>query len=69
MITGQAVMLSIAVIAARDSGRPGLVPWVLALTFYWPLGAIAAYRAVAEIFTKPFHWHKTEHGVSEAFNS
>ena len=69
MITGQAVMLSIAVIAARDSGRPGLVPWVLALTFYWPLGAIAAYRAVAEIFTKPFHWHKTEHGMSEPFNS
>jgi hypothetical protein len=42
---------------------------VLALTFYWPLGAIAAYRAIAEIFTKPFHWHKTEHGVSEPFNS
>jgi hypothetical protein len=51
------------VIAARDSGRPGLLPWVLALPFYWPLGAIAAYRAIGEVFTRPFHWHKTEHGV------
>ena len=68
MILGQAVMLSIAMIAARDSGRPGLMPWVLALTFYWPLGAVAAYRAVGEIFTRPFHWHKTEHGLSAPFN-
>ena len=63
MIAGQAVMLVIAVIAARDSGRPGLLPWVLALPFYWPLGAVAAYRAIGEVFTRPFHWHKTEHGV------
>ncbi len=69
MVLGQAVMLSIAAIAARDSGRPGLLPWVLALPFYWPLGAIAAYRAVGEIFTRPFHWHKTEHGSSDPLNN
>lgn len=36
---------------------------ILTLPLYWPLGAIAAYRAVAEVFYAPFHWHKTEHGV------
>lgn len=66
MILGQVVMLATAVIAAIDSGRKGLIPWVLALPLYWPLGAIAAYRAVAEAFYAPFYWHKTEHGVEEA---
>ena len=50
MVLGQAVMLATAVIAARDAGRPGLLPWVLALPIYWPLGAVAAWRAIAEIF-------------------
>jgi cellulose synthase/poly-beta-1,6-N-acetylglucosamine synthase-like glycosyltransferase len=63
MIAGQALMLVIATVAARDSRHPGLLPWVLALPLYWPLGAIAAYRAVGEVFTRPFHWHKTEHGI------
>lgn len=65
MMLGQVIMLTIAVIAARDSGRKGLIPRVLALPFYWPLGAVAAYRAIAEVFYAPFYWHKTEHGVSE----
>ena len=66
MILGEGVMLTLAVIAACDSGRRWLVPWVPMLHLYWPLGALAAYRAVAEIFYAPFHWHKTEHGLHGA---
>lgn len=65
MLLGQAVMLTVAVIAARDSGRLRLLPWVLTLPLYWPLGALAAYRAIAELFYAPFYWHKTEHGVAK----
>ena len=64
MLLGQAVMLVAAVVAARDAGRPGLLPWVVALPFYWPLGAVAAWRAMGEVFTRPSFWHKTEHGIS-----
>jgi cellulose synthase/poly-beta-1,6-N-acetylglucosamine synthase-like glycosyltransferase len=64
MLLGQAVMLTVAAIAARDSGRLWLLPWILTLPLYWPLGAIAAYRAIAELFYAPFYWHKTEHGVA-----
>ncbi|MFQ8431400.1 glycosyltransferase [Amaricoccus sp. W119] len=66
MILGQATMLVIALIAARDAGRIGLLAWVPTLCLYWPLGAIAAYRAIAELFYAPFLWHKTEHGVGGA---
>lgn len=65
MLMGQAVMLSTAVVAARDLARPGLLPWVLVLPFYWPLGAVAAWRAMGEVFTRPSYWHKTEHGISK----
>lgn len=64
MIAGQSVMLSTAVVAARDLRRPGLLPWVLVLTPYWVLGAVAAWRAIGEVFTRPTYWHKTEHGIA-----
>ena len=64
MLAGQSVMLVTAIVAARDAARPGLFGWVLVLPFYWPLGAIAAWRAIGEVFTRPCFWHKTEHGVA-----
>ena len=66
MIAGQVIMFLTALVAARDAGRLRLVPWIPTLFLYWPLGALAAYRAVIEIFTAPFHWHKTEHGLDPA---
>jgi glycosyltransferase XagB len=65
MVFGQVVMLSVAVLALRDSGRSRMIPWIVTLPLYWPLGAVAAYRAIAEIFTSPFYWHKTEHGFAK----
>jgi cellulose synthase/poly-beta-1,6-N-acetylglucosamine synthase-like glycosyltransferase len=63
MILGHVVMLATAAVALHDSGRLRMLPWLLALPFYWPLGALAAYRAIAEVFYAPFHWQKTEHGL------
>lgn len=36
--------------------------WVPTLHFYFPLGALAAYKAAWEMVTKPFYWDKTSHG-------
>ncbi len=44
-------------------GRRRLVPFVLLLPLYWPLGAIAAYLAVCELVVSPSSWRKTPHGV------
>lgn len=62
---GQVVMLTCAWIALVDSGRGRMLPWIFTLPVYWPLGAAAAWRALAEIFYAPFHWHKTDHGHAE----
>jgi cellulose synthase/poly-beta-1,6-N-acetylglucosamine synthase-like glycosyltransferase len=36
--------------------------WVATLHFYFPLGALASYKAAWEMVTKPFYWDKTSHG-------
>ncbi|QCO56981.1 glycosyltransferase (plasmid) [Pseudorhodobacter turbinis] len=36
--------------------------WVPTLHFYFPLGALASYKAAWEMVTKPFYWDKTSHG-------
>lgn len=63
LLLGQVVMLLVALRAVAARPRVHLLPWVMTLPLYWPLGALAAYRAVTEMFTKPFHWAKTKHGL------
>ncbi len=63
MVIGQTVMILVALRATCARARRHLVPWVVVLPFYWPLGALAAYRAVTDLFTRPFHWAKTTHGL------
>jgi cellulose synthase/poly-beta-1,6-N-acetylglucosamine synthase-like glycosyltransferase len=41
-----------------------LIPWVPTLHLYWPLGAIASYKAMFELISRPFYWDKTAHGLS-----
>ena len=42
----------------------GLSPfWVPTLHFYFPLGALASYKALWELVRRPFYWDKTRHGI------
>lgn len=36
--------------------------WVPTLTLYFPLGALASYKAAWEMVRNPFYWDKTMHG-------
>ncbi|MEX0327222.1 MAG: glycosyltransferase [Ruegeria sp.] len=42
--------------------RPYLVPWAVTMVLYYPLGVLAAYKALWELVVDPFFWDKTEHG-------
>ena len=37
----------------------------LGMPLYWLLSGVAFYRAVWELFLRPYHWNKTEHGISK----
>ncbi len=42
-----------------------LLPYALLNPIYWLLHSYAAYKALFELFTKPFYWQKTQHGITK----
>ncbi len=44
------------------SGQPIGLGWILSLSFYFPLAALASYKALWEAVRHPFYWDKTSHG-------
>lgn len=61
-----AELLNMAIGMLSVSGREHrhLLPWVLTVPFYFPLGAIASYKAIYELVRAPFYWDKTQHGTA-----
>jgi cellulose synthase/poly-beta-1,6-N-acetylglucosamine synthase-like glycosyltransferase len=59
----EAVNIAVGIVALAMT-RHRLSPlWVPTLHLYFPLGALASYKAAWEMVTKPFYWDKTSHGV------
>lgn len=59
----EASNLAIGVMGARRAGKRWLIWWVPALQLYFPLGALASYKALYEVVVAPFYWDKTRHGL------
>lgn len=59
--------LTTIVIGLIGLAKRGLLreAWVLTLTpVYWVCLSIAAWRALYQLLTEPYHWEKTEHGLA-----
>jgi len=63
LLFGEAVMVTISVVAIGTKRKFGLLPFILTMPLYWPLGTFAAFKAVYEIVFDPFYWDKTTHGL------
>jgi len=63
LLVGEIIMISISVVALALKQKFGLIPFILTMPLYWPLGTIAAYKALYEIVFAPFYWDKTKHGL------
>jgi cellulose synthase/poly-beta-1,6-N-acetylglucosamine synthase-like glycosyltransferase len=68
LIIGQIVNLTAIILATGHKHLRHLIPYIIILPFYWPLGMFAAYKAVAELFYAPFYWDKTTHGNDQNIN-
>jgi hypothetical protein len=42
-----------------------LIKYSLISPIYWMLMSISSYKALRQLFTKPYHWEKTQHGLNE----
>ena len=58
--------ITVGVIGLRRSRQKISPLWVLTLTLYFPLQALAAYKALWEMLRRPFYWDKTSHGAFSA---
>lgn len=58
--------MAIGALGAIRSGQPRLLKHVPLMPLYWLLLFPPLLQALIELKTRPFHWHKTEHGVTGA---
>ncbi len=65
-VSAESIQLVLGLLATSATGHKGLKLWVPTMMFYWPLGSLAAFKAIYEVLTAPFYWDKTRHGVSKA---
>ena len=57
------VGIALGAASAAKRGLPQLFWTCLSLPLYWLAMSLAAYRALWQLFTKPFVWEKTPHGL------
>jgi cellulose synthase/poly-beta-1,6-N-acetylglucosamine synthase-like glycosyltransferase len=63
LFLGNFVFMYLAMAAASRRGYHGLAPYALMLPIYWGLMSLAAWKGFLQLFTNPFYWEKTEHGL------
>lgn len=61
---GSALMVYVSMMGAFKRRRYRLVLWGLANPVYWLLHAVAAYKALWQLVTRPHYWEKTAHGLT-----
>lgn len=62
---GNLSYLTIYVVSCIKLEKRRYIPYALTMPLYWALMSFAAWRGFLQLFTKPFHWDKTQHGVSK----
>lgn len=65
-LTSEALAIAVGLWAVRGPDHRHLRPWVPTLHVYFPLAALAAWKALHEVVTRPFYWDKTSHGAVDA---
>jgi glycosyltransferase XagB len=64
LLFGNALMIYLNMLAVFKRQRYGLILFAMLNPVYWMLHSIASYKALWQLFTKPFFWEKTTHGIS-----
>lgn len=69
LLMGNGLLIYFHMLAAWQRRKPKLVFYALFLPAYYLMMAVAAWKAVAQLITKPHYWEKTEHGLTRVQTS
>jgi cellulose synthase/poly-beta-1,6-N-acetylglucosamine synthase-like glycosyltransferase len=64
LLIGNMLAIYVNMFAVFKRRLHGLVLYSLLNPLYWLLHSIAAYKALGQLFTRPYHWEKTVHGLT-----
>jgi len=65
LLLGNGISIYLGMLAIFKRKQYGLILYSLTHPVYWLLHARASYKALWQLFTKPFLWGKTDHGQSK----
>ena len=65
LLAGNGLFTYLAMLAPCRRGWIELTPFGLSAPLYWLLISFAGMRALWQLFTQPWHWEKTQHGLSK----
>ena len=65
MLLANLIFIGIGVAACVKRKYYYLIPAALLMPLYWLLISLAAWKGFWQIFTKPFYWEKTVHGLTD----
>lgn len=63
MLCAEALAIMLNAFATRAPKHRHLRPWVPFMIVYFPMAALAAWKAILEILARPYYWDKTDHGI------
>ena len=65
LLAGNGAFTYLLMLAPIRRGWLQLIPFSFTLFGYWVLISVAAYKALGQLVRNPFHWEKTQHGLSQ----
>ena len=63
LLVANFVFVYVAVIGCLNRGYYDLVKYAVLTPLYWLMMSLGAYKAVAQLITRPHYWEKTDHGM------
>jgi cellulose synthase/poly-beta-1,6-N-acetylglucosamine synthase-like glycosyltransferase len=65
LFVGNFIFIYLNVAGSLQRGEFGLTRTAMLSPLYWGLMSYAAWKGFIQLFTNPFYWEKTEHGLDE----
>lgn len=69
LFIGNFIFVYLNVAGSLQRGEFGITRTALLSPLYWGLMSWAAWKGFVQLFTNPFYWEKTEHGLDEGHQS